>query len=117
MSTITITNERETLELIIKKITGIGDLLYEDIVMIARKGLATGNAETDFEYWPDSSTIAWAEYHPKRQALYIMFRTRKLYQYDLFPSDEWQKMKRCESVGKFFNTTVKQYQSREVEAL
>lgn len=93
-------------------------LIAEKVLVCSQKiheGYIIPVAPSDFKLWPESSTITKTAYFEKPQHLIIHFKTGSVYQYLNFPPDQWELLKSCISIGKFFNASVnKKYESMQI---
>jgi hypothetical protein len=54
----------------------------------------------------DSSVIAAAGYDPERRALYVVFNTGRVYEYQDVPAEIYDGLMAAESKGKFLNEQI-----------
>ncbi len=54
-----------------------------------------------------SSSLAWAQYHPRRRWLDIEFRTGKLYRYFNVRIPVYRELLAAESKGRHFNANIR----------
>jgi len=54
-----------------------------------------------------SSSLAWAQYHPRQRWLDIEFRTGKLYCYFNVPIRYYQQLLAAQSKGRYFNSNIR----------
>jgi len=88
-----------------------GAIPGDQIVNIAREGIAAGPGSPRLsKEWPESNTIARANYDPATRRLYLYFKTGGRYEYAEVPETCWNDMIAAKSVGQFFFTSIsKQY--------
>lgn len=59
-----------------------------------------------YKEWPDAKNVKAAYYDPGEKQLQIEFASKRTYQYENIPLEMWERMKKAESGGKFFNQEI-----------
>lgn len=59
-----------------------------------------------YKEWPDAKNVKAAYYDPGEKQLQIEFASGRTYQYENISLEMWERMKKAESGGRFFNQEI-----------
>lgn len=65
--------------------------------------------------WPESSSITKTTYYPDTFQLVVHLKNGSAYQYFPFPADQWEALKKTDSIGRFYASSIKkEYNYKQV---